>query len=55
MLWVVVCALGLVLEFVFIIGLGRHVTRRYEAEAATTQSLSGPAGTDRRAVPQRAV
>jgi hypothetical protein len=54
MLWVVVCAFGLVLELAVIVVLGRHVTRRYEEEPPTTRLLPGPADTDRRAVPQRA-
>jgi hypothetical protein len=52
MLWVIVCALGLAVEMSVIVGLGRHVTRRYEADEATTGPPSGATeDTDRRAAP----
>jgi hypothetical protein len=55
MLWVIVCALGLAVEISVIVGLGRHVTRRYEAEEATTEPPPGAAeDVDRRPAPQRA-
>jgi hypothetical protein len=55
MLWIIICALGLAVEMTVIVGLGRHVTRRYEAEEATTGLPPGAtADTDRRAVPRRA-
>jgi len=52
--WVLVCALGLTVEMLVIIGLGRQVTRPYEEEVAITGPPSGPAAPDRHAVSQRA-